>query len=42
MTLIGESNEPWQSFLVKNAELTPPLQKKSQPVARCLGVRNAF
>ena len=42
MKLTGESNEPWQSWLVKNAELTPPLQKKSQPVARCLGVGNAF
>ena len=41
MTLIGESNEPWQSCFVKNAELTPPLQKKSQPFARCLGVGNA-
>ena len=31
LTLIGESNVPGKSCLVKNAELTPPLQKKSQP-----------
>tara|TARA_Y200000002_G_scaffold106926_1_gene87362 strand:+ start:284 stop:415 length:132 start_codon:yes stop_codon:yes gene_type:complete len=34
MTLIGESNEPLKGGWEPNAELTPSLQRKSQPFAR--------
>ena len=41
MMLTGESNEPLKGSWEPNAELTPFLQKKSQPVPLCLGGRNA-
>ena len=41
MMLIEKSNEPLEGYWAQDAELTPFLQKNSQPVALCLGVRNA-